>query len=91
MAIIALIPAILVYPVSHFSSGTKSSFRVLTLPYSLIASILTLVILVGKLLSSFDFMFVIFLIPACIAIVYAYFCDLEAQRKSFILRFGLVW
>ena len=91
MAIIALIPAILVYPVSHFAAGAKPSFHALTLPYSLIASILAGVIFIGKLLASFDFMFVVFLIPACIAILYAYFSDLEVQRKSFILRFGLIW
>lgn len=81
MAIIALMPAILVYPVSYFASETKASFRALTLPFSLIASVLALVILIGKLLSSFDFMFVVFLIPAFVAILYTYVTDMEAVKK----------
>ena len=81
MAIIALIPAILVYPVSYFASDTKASFRALTLPFSLIAGILAVVILIGKLLSSFDFMFVVFLIPAFVAILYIYVTDMEAVKK----------
>ncbi len=91
MSIIALMPAILIYPVSYFASETKASFRALTLPFSLIASVLALVILIGKLLSTFDFMFVVFLIPAFVAILYIYVTDMEAVKKWFILRFALIW
>ena len=91
MSLIGLIPAILVYPVSYFASSTKLNFRALTLPYSLIASTLATVIILAKLLASFDFMFIVFLIPAGMAILYAYFSDLEVQKKWFILRFGLIW
>ena len=91
LALLSLIPAMLVYPVSYFAAGTKASFRALTLPFSLIAWAIAIILFASKLLSLFDFMFIVFLIPSSIAILYAYFGNLESHKKWFTLRFGLIW
>ncbi len=91
LAIAALIPAMLIYPVSALVPGTKSSFMALTKPFSLLAVTIAWVIIIGKFLASFDFMFIVFLLPALVALIYTYFADIDTHKKSWFLRFSLIW
>ncbi len=88
-AIIALIPAILTYPITKLAGKTPKDMLNLSRVYSIIALIIAALLIIDKFLSYVDFVFAFFILPAFLIVLYAKMTDKAASRGT-LLRFGCI-
>ena len=89
LAIVALIPAILTYPIAKSSDRTPKDMVHLSKIYSIISFVIALFILVAEIINEFDVLFIFFVLPGFILVLMSYLFDKSTTRGT-MLRGGSI-
>ena len=91
LAIISLIPAILLSPISRINPKLADTTKMYTDAYSITAMIIAILLFAIKMLKELDFSFAIFILPWCIAVLYSYFQWSKNPARSTFMVMGTLW
>lgn len=89
LSVIALIPAILAYPIANISSRIPKEMLTLSRIYSFIALVIASLLVINEFLSHLDIIFAFFILPWFLIVMYAAMSE-NATQKWHLLRFWSV-
>jgi hypothetical protein len=91
-AVIALVPAILSFPIARLAQKTPKDMLHLAQVYSVISTIIAVLLILWELLTRLDALFMFFILPAFLIVLYASTTEKLASRGA-LLRFWciLLW
>ncbi len=90
-AVLSLLPAIALAPMVRLNHETPDSTKKFSDIYSIIACLITVLIIVAKVLKELDFSFAIFILPGFVAILTAYFQWAKNPTRSTLMRIWILW
>lgn len=90
-AVLALLPAILLAPLTQMQKNTPKSAIGFIRMYSMSALIIASILIIGKIIDHVDTGFAFLLLPGFLIVVWAFFQPSASANRVDMMRIGVVW